>query len=126
MKKWILVLAMVLFVAMSGCSSTEEPKMQNVSNEAFKQLMQGDVLLLDVRTLEEYEAGHIDDATLIPVGELEARIDEVADYKDKNVLVYCRSGNRSVTASTILLKNGFTQVYNLKSGFSNWESDITK
>ena len=82
--------------------------------------MNGEFLLLDVRTQEEYDAGHIEGSVLIPVTELQARINEIEGYKDAVVLVYCRSGNRSVTASNILIDNGFTQVHNLLTGYNGW------
>jgi rhodanese-related sulfurtransferase len=100
--------------------------MVNVDNQEFKKLMDGDILLLDVRTEEEYAAGYIEGAKLIPVGELESRIEEISDFKDKPVLVYCRSGNRSVTASNILLDKGFTTVYNLKNGYASWIAEIVQ
>ena len=59
---------------------------------------------------------------MIPVGELESRLGEISDYKDKPVLVYCRSGNRSVTASNVLIDNGFTEVHNLLGGIGAWNS----
>lgn len=88
--------------------------------QVFESNMQDDFLLLDVRTPEEYAEGHIDGSLLIPVTELESRLDEIAQYTDKSVLVYCRSGNRSVTASNILIENGFSEVHNLLTGFNGW------
>lgn len=86
----------------------------------FEANMTGDYLLLDVRTAQEFSEGNIEGAMLIPVDELRSRIDEIEDYKDKTVLVYCRSGNRSVTASNILIENGFTDVHNLLTGYNGW------
>ena len=73
------------------------------------------VTLLDVRTIEEYKEGHLRDATLIPVQALGDNLGMLKQDKNKKVLVYCRTGNRSVTASRILEKNGFTPV-NIKGG----------
>lgn len=86
----------------------------------FEANMTGDYLLLDVRTQEEFSQGYIEGAMLIPVDELSSRLDEIEAYKDKPVLVYCRSGNRSVTASNILIENGFTNVHNLLTGYNGW------
>lgn len=104
--------------------TTQSEKVEIVQNDAeqFESNMQGEYLLLDVRTQQEYDEGNIDDATLIPVDELESRLSEIADYKDKTVLVYCRSGNRSMTASNILIENGFTKVHNLLGGIGAWNS----
>jgi len=73
------------------------------------------VTLLDVRTPQEFKNGHLRDATLIPLGKLEANLNKLAPFKNKKILVYCRSGNRSVAASRILEKHGFTPV-NIKEG----------
>ena len=73
------------------------------------------VTLLDVRTIQEYKEGHLRDATLIPVGALEKNLGMLKQDKHTKIIVYCRSGNRSVTASRILEANGFTPV-NVKGG----------
>lgn len=79
-----------------------------------------EVVVLDVRTVDEYNAGHIPDTILIPVLELESRLDElrVSDH----ILVYCRSGVRSAKAAGILIDNGFTRVSNMKGGFIQWQA----
>ena len=73
------------------------------------------VTLLDVRTIEEYKEGHLRDATLIPVHALAQNLGMLKSEKNKKVLVYCATGNRSVTASRILEENGFTPI-NIKGG----------
>ena len=93
---------------------------RSVGPAEFEAAMTGDYFLLDVRTQDEYDEVHIDGATLISVYELEARLDEIAAYKETPVLVYCRSGNRSVVASQILVQNGFMNVTNLEGGISGW------
>jgi len=77
--------------------------------------------VLDVRTQSEYDSGHIKNAKLIPVTELEERLDELS--KTDEILVYCRSGVRSQTASQILVDNGFLHVYNMLGGISAWISE---
>jgi len=79
------------------------------------------VTILDVRTKDEYQSGHIKNAILIPVGELEARLGELQKFKNTKILVYCASGSRSVAASRILKKNGFTP-YNMNGGIHNWKN----
>ena len=71
--------------------------------------------ILDVRTIPEFKEGHLADATLIPLDMLEQNLDKLKSNKDKKILVYCRSGNRSVSASRILETHGFTPV-NVKGG----------
>ena len=77
-------------------------------------------VLLDVRSKSEYDDGHIKGATLIPVNELERRIGELESSKDKTILLYCRSGNRSTVASNILKSSGFNSLVNLRPGIKAW------
>ena len=84
------------------------------------------VTLLDVRTIPEYKAGHLKDAILIPLDKLPENLSQLP--KDKKILVYCRSGNRSVSASRILKSHGYTPV-NIKEGMiglSREHADIIK
>ena len=73
------------------------------------------VTLLDVRTVDEFKTGHIRGATLIPVSKLEANLAKLQSSKNKQIVVYCRSGSRSVAASRILKEHGFTPL-NVKNG----------
>ena len=73
------------------------------------------VTLLDVRTVNEFKEGHIRGATLIPVSKLEANLSKLKDSKNRQIVVYCRSGSRSVAASRILKAHGFTPL-NVKTG----------
>jgi len=95
----------------------------NVSVSEAKQMIDTnpDLVKLDVRTEEEYNDGHIANAILIPVNELESRLDELD--KEKETLVYCRSGVRSATASQILVDNGFSNVYNMLGGIVAWTNE---
>jgi rhodanese-related sulfurtransferase/rubrerythrin len=78
----------------------------------------GEFLLLDVRQPEEYEAGHIPGAMLIPLGELEARQEELV--RSKKIIAYCRSGHRSMAAAIALCGLGFKDVHHLEGGILNW------
>lgn len=75
-----------------------------------------DILLLDVRTKEEYNTMNIPNSINIPLNNLEENLDDILSYIDKIAVIYCRSGKRSVTASYILNENGFKHIYNLKQG----------
>lgn len=81
------------------------------------QLVENDdnVTLLDVRTIQEYKEGHLRDATLIPVEALSQNLGMLSQDKNKKIIVYCRTGSRSVSASRILEKNGFTPL-NVRGG----------
>lgn len=74
--------------------------------------------LLDVREPAEFEAGHIKGATLIPLGTLPDRLNEIP--KDRRVVVYCRSGHRSSRAIEFLKQHGFENVVNLTGGMNAW------
>lgn len=79
-----------------------------------------DYLLLDVRTPQEFNGGHIDGAINIPVQELAQRISEVP--ADQPIVVYCRSGNRSATATDILTGAGYEDVYDIAGGTVAWSA----
>jgi rhodanese-related sulfurtransferase len=76
--------------------------------------------ILDVREPDEWTAGHIPNATLIPLGGLQNRLTELP--KDRQIVVVCRSGNRSATGRDILLKAGFSQVTSMSGGMNQWSA----
>ena len=80
-------------------------------------------LLLDVREPGEFSAVHAPDAKLIPLGQLNSRLQEIASYKDKPIVVVCRSGRRSAQAVAMLKEAGYTQVSNVKGGMNAWEGE---
>lgn len=92
------------------------------TTQAVLVLNQDDALVLDVREDNEVREGRIKGARHIPLGQLKSRAAELAQSKDKPVLVYCRSGNRSAHACNILTALGFQNVSNLAGGISAWES----
>ena len=73
-------------------------------------------ILLDVRTIEEYNDGHLEGSINIPYNEIETRIKEISSInKDTKIIVYCKSGNRSSKAFDILKKLGYLNIYDLGS-----------
>jgi rhodanese-related sulfurtransferase len=86
---------------------------------AYEKVQEG-AFLLDVRTQEEWNQSHIPGATLIPLNELEARVNEVP--KDQEVVVICRSGNRSQEGRDILRRAGFEQVTSIAGGILQWSA----
>lgn len=78
--------------------------------------------LIDVRNPDEVDLGCIPGSTSVPLPELPSRLDELAYAKADDVVVYCQSGVRSLSASTILMSSGFTNVFNLEGGFSAWQA----
>lgn len=123
----VVLIAILIFASRTGDSPAG---IQNVTvEEAKKMVEQEDVFVLDVRTPYEFNSSHIEGATLIPVKNsggsnlspdqlLEGRINEVP--KDKKILVYCKSGNRSASAAKILVNAGYSQVYNMEGGIGAW------
>lgn len=87
--------------------------------EANKLIESKDVLVLDVRTEEEYITGHIKDAILIPLDELSSNLSKLKD-KEKMILVYCKSGRRSKMACEILEFAGYTNVIDI-GGVVGWK-----
>ncbi len=84
-------------------------------------LMNDDALMLDVREDNEWAVGHIPNARHIRLGELSNQITAIEKFKDKPIVVYCRSGNRSARACAMLKKSGFSNASNLAGGITAWE-----
>ena len=81
---------------------------------------QPDVMILDVREQDEWDAGHIPGAVFMPMGQVPDRLSEIP--KDKTVIVQCRSGNRSSQVTDFLVQQGFTNVHNMTGGIKAWQT----
>lgn len=102
----------------------EGPRYWEVTSKEGADLIANiDPFILDVRTEGEYLQGHLENSFLLPVQILEDEIGSIEKYKDQDILIYCRSGNRSTVAAKILLDAGFTNVYNLRYGITEWISN---
>ena len=104
-----------------------ENSYQQITQEAAKEMMDTqEVVILDVREQHEYDSGHIPGAVLLPVGTItKDTAAAVIDDLDTVVLVYCRSGNRSKTASQALVDLGYTNIYEF-GGINTWPYEIEK
>lgn len=91
-------------------------------NQAVLLMNRDDAVVLDVREDKELSEGKIQGAKHIPLGQLGKRVTELEKSKGKPMLVYCRTGNRSAQASSLLTKAGFEQVHNLGGGFVAWQA----
>jgi len=89
--------------------------------EATQLINRQDALVLDVREQAEYAQSHILNSRGLPLSQIEARIGDIEKFKDKPVIVYCASGNRSSAAAAVLRKHGFSKVSNLSGGFAAWQ-----
>lgn len=79
-------------------------------------------LILDVRTPGEYHReGYIKDSILLPVQVIQREYIKLLDYRDKPILIYCATGNRSTVAARILINNGFRNIYNMRYGIAEWK-----
>jgi rhodanese-related sulfurtransferase len=90
--------------------------------EAVKLINHEEALLLDVREDAELSQGRIARAKHIPLSVLKQRVEELNKYRGKPVITFCRSGNRSIEASTLLKKNEFEKVFHMKGGLIEWEN----
>jgi len=125
---FIIYFTSILLISLCLSEITINTKAQTYSNisvtTAYNMINDNatypDLIILDVRTGGEYSGGHICNATNINVDVLESRISELNTYKNTEIIVYCRSGSRSQTASGILDDNGFTKVYNMEGGIIAW------
>jgi len=98
-----------------------------ITQDEAKRLMdtEENYIILDVRTQEEYDKAHIPNSVLIPDYEIEEKAAEYLKDKTQLILVYCRSGNRSKTASQILADMGYTNVKEF-GGITTWQYEIEK
>lgn len=116
-------LAIILFMIFSGGLGSRLRGFKEVEPlQAVQLLNHEDSVMLDVREDSEYKDGHIIDAVHIPLGKLDQRIVELEKFREKSIIVSCRSGHRSSNACARLRKSGFETVYNLKGGVMAWQS----
>lgn len=127
MKKVLFLLIAVILL--TACGHTEENDREavymNITAEEARQIMDSEegYVILDVRTQEEYDQGHIPGAILIPNTEIEARAEQELPDKDQLILVYCRSGRRSKLAADILVSLGYTDIREF-GGIIDWPYEV--
>lgn len=115
----ILILIVAVLLMQRKPSSTAGFPAE-VSVQEARELAQNGAFFLDVRTQEEWNEVHAEGATLIPLDQLEGRVNEVP--KDQQVVIICRSGNRSAQARDLLRRYGFTQVTSVAGGTNDWRA----
>ena len=127
MGKWII--GMLIMLLFAGCSQAkgnpQEASFVNITAEKAKQLMdtEENYIILDVRTQEEYDQGHIPGAILIPDNRIDADAEKVLTDKNQLILVYCRSGRRSKLAAERLVKLGYTNIKEF-GGILDWPYEV--
>ena len=120
----ILLLALLLLIVYRFVKKSMIAKsVKNYEPEEVRGLMKNsrNHILLDVRTPKEHSDQNIKGSVLIPLYELKTRADELKKYKDKEIICYCRTGNRSVNAAVKLKKMGFNTA-NMKGGIVRWNA----
>ena len=123
----ILLFISLSMFGMSACSNNDSASYEQITPEQAKSIMdtESDYIIIDARTAEEFAAGHIEDAILIPEYEIANRAEKELPDKDALILVYCRSGRRSKIASEELVKLGYTNVKEF-GGIIDWPYKIVK
>lgn len=126
----LTISAFIMFFAL-GCansSQSKKPGVQNIKQDEVSKILETEkAILIDVRTPEEVSEGFIKGTTVfanINGNDFSSQIDKLD--KSKSYIVYCRSGARSSSASNYMIEHGFTKVYNLLGGFSNWSGESAK
>lgn len=120
---WVLlgaavVAAIWLLTRLNAENANTLPREVSVTEAA--KLQEEGAFMLDVREVSEWNEGHMPGATLIPLGELPARLGEVP--QDQPIVVVCRSGNRSATGRDTLLRAGFEAVTSMRGGMNDWKT----
>lgn len=115
MKKKI-VSFIVCLLLLTACGTSYE----TIDSNAAMELIEKDAIVIDVRTVDEYNTGHIKDSINIPVENMSS----VNYDKETVIIVYCASGMRSSNAAKTLVDLGYTNVYNLDGGLINWGFEL--
>ena len=122
MRRTLVVLAAALGLA--GAATAAEPgRIEPAAVSERLAWADRSLLVLDVRTPEEFAAGHVPGAVNIPHTEIATRLGELADAKERDIVVYCRSGNRSAKAIAALRGAGFTRLYHMQGDYLRWSAE---
>ena len=127
LKSAVLLAALGSFAT---CGAETQQPNDAISGASLSTLQEDDrakenYLVIDVRGADEYAAGHVKHAINIPLGELESRLDEISAYKDRNVVLYCNTGNRSSKALDLLKQKGFSMLMNAP-GVKQYDYELYK
>ena len=126
--KTLILFLFAISILLSACTSKNDVSStdyKKITAKEAKEMMDQnkDIIILDVRTEEEFISGHIENAILIPDTEITKKAEDTLTDKSSTILVYCRSGRRSALASEALASLGYTNVYDF-GGIIDWNYDI--
>lgn len=120
----LLVVALIIFIILQSGGSGDGAPVPTLAPEISvaeaHAMYESGAYVLDVRTVEEWNEFHAPNTTLIPIDELAVRVNEVP--RDREIVVVCRSGNRSQQGRDILLNAGFTNVTSMAGGLNEWRA----
>lgn len=99
---------------------------KSINNKQAEKLIEenDELLILDVRKFNEFKENRIPNAINVPVEELEGELEELEEYKDRPILVYCEAGVRSSVACSLMEEEGFNRLYNLRGGILDFTGII--
>ena len=99
--------------------------MEISATELKEKLDKGEeIVLLDIREPHELQIARLDNTVHIPMGELASRLHDLEKYKNKEIVVYCRTGNRSLNCTEFLINKGFPKTQNLTGGIHAWSDEV--
>ena len=122
MKNFYKLLLLIFVIFLTGCAGSSY---QEISpKDAYSMMVTEDVFVVDVRTLEEFNTGHLDGAINVPVDSVKSDFfDKVTDNKDSKIIIYCQSGRRAVDALNVLSGMGYTNLYTF-GGINDWSYEL--
>ena len=134
MKKLFCIIPILLCILLASCGNDidnitkgENAMYEQITAEEAKKIMDSgeEHIILDVREQDEYDAGHIPGAMLLPYTEIESKAEKMLTDKDEQLFIYCRSGRRSKIAAEALVELGYTNVKEF-GGIIDWPYEVEK
>ncbi|MFE8700197.1 rhodanese-like domain-containing protein [Cytobacillus sp. FJAT-54145] len=128
LKKYgFLIIPLILVIIYIGYNSINNRGIEQITTSQLEEKMinpSEKQVFVDVREIEEYEAGHIEGMINIPLSKIETTLEYV--QKDSEVILFCRSGNRSMQAAQALQDMGYKNIVNVEGGIQAWTGPLVK
>ena len=122
MKNFYKLLLLIFVIFLTGCAGSSYQEIS--AKDAYSMMVTEDVFVVDVRTLEEFNTGHLDGAINVPVDSVKSDFsDKVTDNKDSKIIIYCQSGRRAIDALNMLSGMGYTNLYTF-GGINDWSYEL--